>query len=73
MLQKKKEEEDKEEVWYYLNSKIEKVHVPGGTRDNIFVNDSHADGRQTVTQNRCSRVVVDLGPVEAARLPSRRR
>jgi hypothetical protein len=32
----------------YLNCKIEEVEVPGIAGHHIFVDESHADGRQTV-------------------------
>jgi len=44
----------------YLNSQIEKVQVPGRTRNDILVHHRHADRGEAVGQNSSARTVLEL-------------
>lgn len=47
--------------WIYLNGQIEKVEVPKIARNNVLIDNGHADGSETIRNNRQGPVVVEMG------------
>lgn len=45
----------------YLDGKVEEGHVPLVPRHDVLVDDGHADGGETVGENRDGAVILDIG------------